>query len=170
MNAKWPLAGILGLASVGLVAGSVSATPPAPGVTTTILAKSTVDELHITSHLNLHSHPATKWSARLITHGDSDAYVVDNKFAPGSDSGWHSHPGPSLVFVVAGTVTNYSSDDPACSPRTYSAGTNFVDGGGKDSHLLRNEGAVPAETIAVQLLPTGSTRRIDEPVPANCIR
>ena len=95
---------------------------------------------------------------------------MDNKFPPGSDTGWHSHPGPSLIFVVAGTVTNYTSGDRACRPQVYVAGSSFVDEGGKDSHLLRNEGTVPAETIAVQLLPTGSTRRIDEPVPANCKR
>jgi quercetin dioxygenase-like cupin family protein len=163
MNARWPLVSVLGLAGVALFAGTVSATTPVPGVTTTILAKSTVDALHIKSHT-----PGDQWSARLITHGTSDGYVVDNKFAPGSDTGWHSHPGPSLVFVVVGTVTNYSSDDHACRPHAYSAGSSFVDSGGKDSHLLRNEGAVAAETIAVQLLPTGSTRRIDEPVPANC--
>ena len=164
MNARWPLVGILGLAGVALVAGNVSATTPAPGVTTTILAKSTVDALHI----HARTHPGNQWSARLITHGDSDAYVVDNKFAAGSDTGWHSHPGPSIVFVVAGTVTNYSSDDPACAPHTYSAGSSFVDSGGRDSHLLRNEGTLPAETIAVQLLPADSTRRIEMPVPANC--
>lgn len=165
MNARWPLAGVLGIAGVALFASTVSATTPVPGVTTSILVKSTV------APLNINSHPdsATLWGARLKTHGITDAYVVDNKFAVGSDTGWHSHPGPSLVFVIAGTVTNYSSDDPACSPHVYNAGSNFVDAGGADSHLLRNEGAVPAETIAVQLLPTGSPRRIDEPVPENCL-
>lgn len=164
MNARWPLAGVLGIAGMALFASTVSATPPVPGVTTTILVQSTVAPLKI----NFHSYWPTRWGARLKTVGTSDAYVVDNKFAVGSDTGWHSHPGPSLVFVVAGTVTNYSSDDPKCSPHAYSAGSNFVDSGGTDSHLLRNEGSVPAETIAVQLLPTGSTRRIDEPVPPNC--
>jgi quercetin dioxygenase-like cupin family protein len=164
MSARLALTGVLGLAGAALFAGNVFATTPAPGVTTTILAKSTVAALHIDSR----THPANQWRAKLITHGDSDAYVVDNKFAPGSDTGWHSHPGPSLVFVVSGTVTNYSSDDPACRPHAYGAGSNFVDSGGRDSHLLRNEGTVPAETIAVQLLPAGSSRRIDEPVAAGC--
>lgn len=166
MKARWPLAGVLGLASVGLVAGSVSATTPAPGVSTKILVKSTLTPVDINSH-SLSEPP---WSARIRTRGTTDAYVVDNTFAPGSDTGWHSHPGPSMVFVVAGTVTNYSSDSPACQPQVYAAGSNFVDPGGKDSHLLRNEGTVPAETIAVQLLPSGSTRRIDEPIPDECAR
>jgi hypothetical protein len=34
--------------------------------------------------------------------------------------------------------------------------------------LLRNEGAINAETIAVQLVPDGGTRRIDEPAPDSC--
>ena len=34
--------------------------------------------------------------------------------------------------------------------------------------LLRDEGAVPAEAIAVQLVVDGGTRRIDTPAPGNC--
>ncbi|TPG19770.1 cupin domain-containing protein [Pedococcus bigeumensis] len=166
MKARWPLASALALSGVALFSGSVSASTPVPGVTTTILAKSTFGKLNIKAHAD----PSNLWSARLKTHGASDIYVVDNKFAPGSDTGWHSHPGPSLVFVVAGTVTNYTSDEPGCPPHVYTAGTNFIDTGGRDSHLLRNEGTVLAETIAVQLLPNGATRRIDEPVPASCSR
>ena len=41
---------------------------------------------------------------------------------------------PSIVFVDAGTVTNYSSDDPSCSPHVYTAGQSFVDPGGDDEH------------------------------------
>jgi quercetin dioxygenase-like cupin family protein len=171
MKARWPLAGVLGLASLTLFATSAPATPPAPGVTTTILAKSAVAPLDIRArNLNPATDPASVWRAHLKTRGVSDAYVVDNKFLPGSDTGWHSHPGPSLIFVVAGTVTNYDSDARGCRPRVYATGDSFVDSGGKDSHLLRNEGAVAAETIAVQIVPTGATRRIDEPIPAKCKR
>jgi hypothetical protein len=35
-------------------------------------------------------------------------------------------------------------------------------------HILRNEGTVAAETIAVQLLPRGAVRRIDAPDPGYC--
>jgi hypothetical protein len=102
-------------------------------------------------------------------------YVVDNKLAPVdpvtkavASTGWHSHPGPSLIFVVAGTVTNYSSEDPTCTGHPYTVGQGFIDSG-KDVHILRNEGSVQAETIAVQFLPAGSTtRRIDQPAPGNC--
>jgi hypothetical protein len=35
--------------------------------------------------------------------------------------------------------------------------------------MLVNEGSVPAETIAVQLLPQDAVRRIDAPDPGNCL-
>ena len=109
------------------------------------------------------------WNAQLKTHGQSDVYVVDNKFAPGGTSGWHSHPGPSLILVVAGTVTNYPGDDPSCTPQVYTKGDGFIDPGSGDAHMLRNETSAPAETIAVQLLPKAAVRRIDVPVaPSGC--
>jgi len=44
----------------------------------------------------------------------------------------------------------------------------FVDPGGDHVHIVRNEGAVEARTIAVQLIPTGQPRRIDVADPGNC--
>ena len=85
--------------------------------------------------------------------------MVDNKIAAGGNTGWHSHAGPSLIFVVAGSITNYTSDDPSCAPQTYTAGQGFVDPGGNDEHILRNEGTTDAETIAVQFLPQGADRK-----------
>lgn len=106
------------------------------------------------------------WKIRLQTNSATDFYVVDNVFDPNGNTGWHSHPGPSLVTVVAGTITVYEGDDPLCTPHVYPAGTGFVDGGG--THLLRNEGTIPAETIASQLIPAGALSRIDEPDPGYC--
>jgi hypothetical protein len=34
--------------------------------------------------------------------------------------------------------------------------------------MLRNEGSVEAETVAVQILPAGAPRRIDAPDPGHC--
>jgi hypothetical protein len=159
---------VAAVVGVGLYSGTVLATPST--VTTTILAKSRFADID----LKAHSIPARLWRAKIKTHGASDVYVVDNKLAakttttPGGTTGWHSHPGPSLIQVVAGTVTNYEGDDPSCTPHVYTAGMGFVDAGGKDVHMLVNEGSVPAETIAVQLLPQDAVRRIDAPDPGNC--
>jgi quercetin dioxygenase-like cupin family protein len=163
-------AAIAAIAATGVLVGAAlvgvpARATPSSGVTTTILAKSLFDEIKV----NAHTHTPDLWKAQIKTHGQSDVYAVDNKFAPGGTSGWHSHPGPSLILVVAGTVTNYEGDDPSCTPHVYSAGAGFVDPGSGDVHLLRNETSAPAETIAVQLLPTGAERRIDvTPAPGNC--
>ena len=168
MTRKWAIAPLIGLLAAGGYAGRVLADtptpPPPPALATTILAKSTVGPLLLTGH----AKPRSVWAARLMTRGLSDFYVVDNKFGDGTTTGWHSHPGPSIIFVVAGTVTNYDSDDPACAPHQYSAGSAFVDSGGTDVHMLRNESSIPAETIAVQFLPTGAARKTDATEPANC--
>jgi quercetin dioxygenase-like cupin family protein len=163
------LAAIAGFATVGALIGAARTPEPAQatpssGVTTTILGKSFFDEINV----NARSHQADRWKAQIKTHGRSDVYVVDNKFAPGGTTGWHSHPGPSLILVVAGTVTNYMGDDPGCTPHVYTAGAGFIDPGGGDVHMLRNETGVAAETVAVQLLPNGADRRIDASAPRNC--
>jgi quercetin dioxygenase-like cupin family protein len=164
MKRKWALALLIGIVAGGGYAGKVLATPASPTLQTTILAKSTFDPLRLIGN----SSPPGLWRVKLKTDGRSDLYVVDNKFSPGDTTGWHSHPGPSLIFVVAGTVTNYDSGDRSCSPHTYTAGSNFVDSGGDDVHMLRNETNDPAETIAVQFLPERATRKIDAPQPRNC--
>lgn len=164
MKSKWIWALLAVFFGVAVYAGAVLATPQA-GVTTSTVAKSLFDEID----LNAHTIPANVWQARLKTKGQSDVYVVDNKFGPGGTTGWHSHPGPSLIFVVSGTISNYHGDDGSCTPQTYGAGSGFVDEGGDDVHMLRNDTALPAETIAVQLLPKDAPRKIDVPTaPQNC--
>ena len=52
------------------------------------------------------------WKAELTTKGASDLHVIQNTIIPGGTFGWHSHPGPSLVIVKAGTATFYLASDP----------------------------------------------------------
>ena len=80
---------------------------------------------------------------------------MSNRIAPGGHTGWHTHPGPSLITVKSGRIWAYDGDDPTCTPTVYEAGQGFVDPGGGDVHILRNEGSVEAETIATQLLGRG---------------
>ena len=98
----------------------------------------------------------------------SDVYVQSNVWAPGGSTGWHSHPGYSLIIVTAGTVTDYDGHDPDCKPHAYKTGMGFVDPGGDHAHILRNEGDVEAKTIAVQFIPADAVRRIDVVDPGNC--
>jgi len=165
MKSKWIWVLALGVLGAAVYGGIALATPPTQGVTTTILAKALFDDINVKAK----TVPADVWKAELKTRGLSDVYAVDNKIPPGGNTGWHTHPGPSLILVVSGTVTNYMSDDPSCTPHAYSAGQGFIDEGSGDVHILRNESSTTtAETIAVQLLPTGAARKTDAPAPGNC--
>ncbi|MBA3961787.1 MAG: hypothetical protein H0X40_07795 [Chthoniobacterales bacterium] len=155
------------IATMTIIAGSVltitsaKATDPV-GVTTTILTGP--DSLPgFTIHLK-----TDNWKIRMEANSATDVYVVDNVFAANANTGWHSHPGPSIITVLSGTITSYEGDDPMCTPHFHPAGTAFVDQGGTHVHLLRNEGTDTAETIATQLIPAGADRRLDEPDPGFC--
>ncbi len=78
------------------------------------------------------------------------------------------HRGHSLITVTEGAVTAYEGHDPTCTPTVYTVGMTFVDEGGEHVHVIRNEGAVDARTITVQLLPAGAKRRIDAPGNPAC--
>jgi hypothetical protein len=116
------------------------------------------------------------WLSFQQTKGKSDLYVVSNTWQPANydgngsiaSTGWHTHPGHSLIIVTAGTLTEYEGD---CSRHVYNAGDTFVDPGGNHVHIIRNEGSVAASTIAVQTVPydpNKANRRIDAPAPENC--
>lgn len=144
-------------------AGTVQATPASQFVGTTV-ALGHFDGFDV----NLHTIPADIWQSQQRTLGQSDVYVQSNVWQPGGTTGWHSHPGHSLIIVTAGTITDYESDEPGCAPHVYTVGQGFVDRGGDHVHMIRNEGSVEARTYAVQLIPAGATRRIDAPVPGTC--
>ena len=171
MKKRWTLALLIAVMGVGVFAAEVLATPNS-GLTTTTVAQAPLPPVNINSE-NRTAPPdgvPTAWRAMLRTYGISDLYVVENTLAPGGTTGWHSHPGPSLIIVVSGSVTNYSPSEHDCAGHTYAAGASFIDAGGKDVHMLQNNGATPAQTVAVQFIPHGQPRRIDEPQPTspNC--
>ena len=175
MRSKWVSSYLLVVFGAALYGGMVLATPvTTPGFRSMTLAKATFGELDIKAK----TIPADVWQAGVRTKGDSDLYVQQNTWDPGAcnnqcipSSGWHTHPGPSLVIVTQGTVTEYEGDDPTCTPHVYSAsGTNaFVDIGSGDVHIIRDESGEVAKTVVVQLIPKDATRRIDTtPAPGNC--
>jgi quercetin dioxygenase-like cupin family protein len=102
------------------------------------------------------------WLLITRVRGDSDLYVTQHVFQPGGQTGWHTHPGPSLITVVEGTLTVYHDD---CTFTTYSAGESFTDIGCGDLHNVRNETGAEAKDIAVQIVPHGAPRRIDADDP-----
>lgn len=164
MKSRSLLVALLAAVGAAWYGGNVLATPPSD-FTGTTLAKATFGEID--------SHVVAKpgWQEKIKTHGTSDLYVQQNTWQPGGSTGWHTHPGPSFVIVTQGSVTVYDGDDPSCTPHVYTAGTPnnaFVDPGGGHVHLVRNETASTAQSIAVQLVPAAAVRREDAPDPGNC--
>jgi quercetin dioxygenase-like cupin family protein len=154
------------LVAIGIAAGyaaTVRATPASLFSASTV-AKGRFGNIHVENEVR----GMGPWHANLETHGDSDLYVQSNVWAPGGSTGWHTHPGHSLIIVTAGTVTAYEGNDPTCTPHVYSPGMGFVDPGGDHVHLLRNEGAIEARTIAVQMVPAAAARRVDAADPGYC--
>ena len=132
------------------------------GVTTTNLLDPVAAGYFPSGLLNLMCHDGRTWQFITRVRGDSDLYVNQLTFTPGAQSGWHSHPGPSLVTVIEGTLTVYHDD---CTFETYSAGESFTDLGCGDIHNVRNEGATEAKDVAVQIVPHGALRRIEADDP-----
>ena len=144
---------------------TVTATPPA-GFTATTTARGKFGDIDATN-LSPSANGAS-WRSVQSTSGPSDLYVQNNVWAPGGTTGWHTHPGHSLIIVTAGTITEYEGKDANCTPHVYTAGMGLVDHGGDHVHVLRNEGPVEARTVAVQLIPAGAMRRADAPGNPHC--
>ena len=152
--------------------GKVMATQ-ASGFTSTSLAVGRLGEFDVMHKLvwddpDPNNSSKNVWHSSQRTKGDSDLYVQSNRWIPGGTSGWHTHPGHSLITVTEGAVTAYEGHDPTCTAKVYTVGMTFVDEGGDHVHVIRNEGAIDARTITVQLLPAGAMRRIDAPANPAC--
>jgi hypothetical protein len=187
-------------AAAAMCVGNAMATPANSGFTGTTLVKGTFGDIEVFNHLVAQNVGGSRrgrdegsrlgrddgsgpgrddgspqgrdvWFSLQKTKGDSDLYVQSNTWEPGGSTGWHTHPGHSLIILTAGTVTEYDGDDPSCTPKVHTAPATFVDPGGNHAHLIVNQGSVRAQGYAVQLIPKGAARRIDVPVdqvPAGC--
>jgi hypothetical protein len=135
------------------------------GSTSTLLARSTFagerDRALVIKRIS------DDWRFDLKTKPAMDVAVQSIVFAPGGQSGWHSHPGPVLIQVVSGTMTFYEGNDPACRPIVRSAGQSYLDLG-EHTHIARNETNAQAENIVTYFVPPGAALRIDQPDPGNC--
>jgi hypothetical protein len=165
-------------------AGKVWATPANSGFKATSIAAGTFREIDVFNQSSKDSlpigFPGDVWLSLQKTKGPTDLYVQSNVWAPVNSTtgavastGWHTHPGHSLIIVTSGTLTEYDED---CTPHVYTfvpgqPAPTFIDPGRDHVHIIRNEGAAPASDIAVQLVPydpNKANRRIDAPAPANC--
>ena len=158
MNPRLALVAVISLVGLAAFVATVSATP-AKDFTAVQQWKGVFGDIDIkTNEFRPHK-------VKIDAKGVSDVYITRNSIGVGGSSGWHTHPGPSLIIVTAGEVTAYRGDDPTCTPQRYHAGEGFVDPGDGQVHILRNESDAPAETVAFQIIPKDAVRRIDTPAP-----
>jgi len=154
---KLMVVGALAACALGGFALGVAWATPGSGITTTIVAGPTLlGEVKVKSESEING-------VKIKTEGLSDVYVVHNRIVPGGHTGWHSHPGPSIVSVVSGQATQYRTDN--LLGTVYPAGTAFIDEGGDHAHIVVNEGNTDLVLVAFQILPRGAPRRIDVPAP-----
>lgn len=179
MKSKWTWILVLAAAAAGVVVYSgIARATPSSGFTGSTIASARFGNIEVMNHMEIPKDWQDKewnekakggsWFSLQKTHGQSDVYVQGNVWQPGGSTGWHTHPGHSLILVTAGAVTVYEGSDPGCKPSFYTAGMGFVDPGGDHVHLIRNEGTVEARTVAVQLIPADAQRRLDAPAPGTC--
>jgi hypothetical protein len=171
------LVGILAAAfAIGVpYAVGVQATD-AVGFTGKTIASGTFDEINVFNSVI----PPEAWRGWLKsdvwlswqkTKGRSDLYIQSNTWEIGGTTGWHSHPGHSLIIITSGIVTDYESDGRHCTAKVYDATVQpqtLVDSGGDHIHQIVNTGKTAATGYAVQLIPSGAVRRIGADQPANC--
>jgi hypothetical protein len=156
---------VIAAAIPSLLAGVALATPGFNILSAPILARAIfVDPVDIKFKLGGED-------ADIIHMRDAQETVMQQiVIGPGGNTGWHSHPGPAVALVKSGELTLYSSDDPTCTGRTYSAGQAFVDSGQGHVHIARNLSQTQNTEVWVTYfdVPAGASPRIDAPNPGIC--
>jgi quercetin dioxygenase-like cupin family protein len=105
-------------------------------------------------------------SVRFTAKPGANTVVARFTFGPNSSTGWHTHPGRTLVTVKTGTFTVYHAED--CAPVVYGPGDAFVELP-TTVHVGRNETTEIVELGVVFFrVPIGGSPRIDQPQPADC--
>ena len=94
-----------------------------------------------------------------------DVAVAHLTFAPGANTGWHKHPGPTVVTITSGELT---VTDHHCDTRTFEAGDTFVEEG-PPRHMALNTGDTTTETIVTFFVPRGAALTIPVEAP-RCAR
>ncbi len=150
--------------AVGLVAvGAAVATPGFGIIEAPVQARGTLGP---TDGLNLVVN--SKTGVHLKAKGSTNIVTQKIRIGPGGHTGWHSHPGPVLVTVKAGSLQLIYSTDETCQGVVYRAGDSFVDRGDENVHIARASPFDGVELWATYFVPGDDTTapfRLDAPDP-----
>jgi len=105
-------------------------------------------------HVNLH------------VDGPSDTLQALLVFQPGAETGWHIHPGPVVVVVKSGALTETHSN--GCTT-VHPTGSAFFESAG-EVHNATNRTNGVAEVFATFMSPSGAPPLISVPDPKRVCR
>jgi quercetin dioxygenase-like cupin family protein len=148
------IAASIGVVAIGVLAPAASGTPAA--------------NIDVTSLVTADLNQKVRWNSdgvKFQTKAPTDVSVVKLDLHPGADSGWHHHPGLTIVAVQSGLMT---FTDSKCHSVTY--GPNSPNGsvwaeGGDTPHLATSANGATAYVTFVAPDANPHVFRIDDPAP-----
>ena len=102
----------------------------------------------------------------LHMKGATDVLQADLIFQAGATTGWHIHPGPVVVVIKSGKLTEIHSN--GCKT-VHDTGSAYFEGPGEVHNVVNNTTGV-TEVYATFLSPTGSQPLIAVGDPGNVCR
>jgi quercetin dioxygenase-like cupin family protein len=151
---------VAGLAGAALITAPARATPPS-GFVPTLITNGDFGTLNVQQ---MNSTP--EWGIMIKSRADTDVRAFQLDIADGGYSGWHTHPGPSLLHVLYGTLVDHEGEYATCPTVTYHAGDTIVESGG--THNLTNVSGAAARIIAIGFFPHNAPTLTSVPEPNNC--
>jgi quercetin dioxygenase-like cupin family protein len=121
--------------------GGLRATPAPPPVVELLSRGSVAKPFEVRAH-----------GIELDADRRIDVAVAHLTFQPSGSTGWHRHPGPTVVTITTGELT---ITDNTCRSRTYQAGDTFVEPG-PPRHVAVNTADTTTETIVTFFVPRGA--------------
>ena len=101
--------------------------------------------------------------------GAGEVVMQRIELGPSGSTGWHTHPGPAVVVIQAGSLTILSEHGGSCEATTYQAGQSFVDAGQGHVHLGRNPSTTANTVVFVTYFDVGAAGpRLDAADPGSC--
>jgi quercetin dioxygenase-like cupin family protein len=157
MAGKRKMAFATGLFALGVAATIAYAALPSTNVDPTTVPLGTLAAKTATNVLSVDAF------TRAIRQAHGTNSVLQHiRFAPGQSTGWHTHPGPNIILVVAGTET---LTDEHCNVTTYGSGEGFATGLGVHKADAGPDGN---DVYAFYFLPEDATVLRTDAQPPDC--
>ena len=116
--------------------------------------------------IGLEQGQSAESNLNLHVQGPSDVLQTQLIFQPGGDTGWHHHPGPVVVVVKTGALTEQNSD--GCLV-VHPAGSVFFETK-EEVHRAFNQTGGVVEAFVTFISPSGAPPLIPEVDPGSTCR